>query len=1080
MVRQALEAYLRDYREVFHDPTPPPGFSPEDQLKFTVRRLFQNLGLFAYSEVSRHNIGRPDLGIFQGNLLVGYVELKAPGKDLEPARFTGHDKAQWERFKALPNLIYSNGLIFRLYRQGQLLCEVDLTPGLKRLGDREVQAFEDLLLQFKAWGLEAPKDPKGLADLLAPIARYLRQEALEALQAPLPQGEYLKKLYREWQGTFLPGADEKVFADAFAQLLTYAFLLARLEWDEARGPFALENILAYLYERHSLLMEALFLANYPAVIDEVYGGYQLLRRALKAVDPSALAQKGVEPWLYFYEDFLAAYDPDLRRDLGVYYTPKEVVEAMVHLGDSLLRTRMGREEGFGQEDVTVLDPALGTGTFLLAALKKALDNAEALYGRGYRGSKATQVAQRLFGFELMLGPYAVAQFRLSRAVREEGGELPEGGLKVFLTDTLEDPYGGTVLEQLGMVYRRLAEEHERASRVKREEPILVVLGNPPYDRVQGESEEERRKKAGWLLRPRDPNNPQSPPLMEDFLKPLGSLNLGLHAKNLYNLYVYFWRWALWKAFEQDPKRPGIVAFITASSYLTGPGFAGMRAHMRNLLEELYILDLGGEGRGAVREENVFNIQTPVAIAIAVRYGEKGKNPARVFYHKVPGLTRKEKLDYLAGLQNLGDIPFQEVRGNLTDPFLPGPSGKYATWPKLTDLFPWQHSGVEFKRTWPIGPTRKTLEARWQALLLAQDRKEVFREERDRRVDQAYPAIFGQGRLPPISELNPRKRPEAICRYGYRAFDRAWAIVDGRVCSRPRPPLWQTAGEKQVFLASLLTSPLGKGPALLASAHVPDRHFFRGSYGGKDIIPLYRDRKGQVPNLVHGLLGVLEQTYGFPVSAEDFLAYVYALLAHPGFTKTFQEEVQRPPLRVPITRNGDLFRRGVALGRRLLCCHTFGERFPEACRLRGKAQWEKAPSRYPQHSAYDPKSQTLQVGDGEVAPVSPEVWAYEVSGFQPLKAWLRYRTRGAGRKESPLDGILPGTWGPDLARELLEVVWALECSLGLQPEGEALLAEVLEGPLFSAEELPTPTEEERRPPETEGTPPHEEAVQARLL
>lgn len=1078
MLERALKAYLQDYRAVFHHPAPPPGFSPEDQLKVLVRNLFRGLGLEAFTEVFHSRVGRPDLGIFQGTLLVGYVEVKAPRKGLDPKAFTGHDRKQWERFKHLPNLIYTDGLTFLLYREGELLRRVDLSP--KGPSPEEVKAFEALLLEFKGWSPTAPKDPKELAQLLAPIVRYLREEALEALQAPLPLGKNLKKLYGEWRRTFLPGADERAFADAFAQLLTYAFLLARLEWNEARGHFALENILAYLAEGHSLLMEALFLSNYPPVVEEVYAGYHLLRRALDAVDPQALAKKGAEPWLYFYEDFLAAYDPELRKDLGVYYTPQEVVGAMVRVVDSLLKARLGRREGLGHEGVTVLDPALGTGTFLLGVLKRALENAEALYGPGYRGQKATEVAQRLFGFELMLGPYAVAQFRLSLAVREEGGQLPEGGLKVYLTDTLEDPYGGKPLERLGMVYERLAEEHERASRVKREEPILVVLGNPPYDRVQGESEEERHRKAGWLLHPRDPENSASPSLLEDFLKPLEALGLGVHAKNLYNLYVYFWRWALWKAFEQDPRRPGIVAFITASSYLTGPGFAGMRAHMRRVADEIYVLDLGGEGRGAVKEENVFAIQTPVAIALAVRYGEKEKGrPARVFYHRVPGPTRQAKLAHLAEIEDLGKVPFQKVGGSLYDPFVPGPSGAYAAWPRLTHLFPWQHSGVEFKRTWPIGPTREVLEERWYALLTATDLEAAFREERDRRVDRAYPAILRGERLPPLSSLSPTEPPEAILRYGYRSLDRAWAIADGRVCSYPRPVLWRVQGPKQIFLTSLLTSPLGQGPALTAAVHVPDRHHFRGSFGGKDVIPLYRDREGRRPNLAQGLLELLQDTYGFPVAPEDFLAYVYALLAQPDFTKRFQKEVRHPPVRVPLTKEGALFRRGAELGRRLLCCHTFGERFGGACLLHGEARWQKAPSSYPRDHAYDPQSQTLRVGDGEVAPVAPEVWGYQISGFQPLKAWLDFRIRGAGRKGSPLDGILPTSWGPDLSQELLEVVWALECTLRLHPEQEALLDQVLEGPLFQEEELPKPKPEERKPPEEEAEEAGE-AVQDRLL
>ena len=548
-----------------------------------------------------------------------------------------------------------------------------------------------------------------------------------------------------------------------------------------------------------------------------------------------------------------------------------------------------------------------------------------------------------------------------------------------------------------------------------------------------------------------------------------ALGKGVHAKNLYNLYVYFWRFALWKAFEQDPKRPGVVAFITASSYLTGPGFAGMRAFMRRLAHEIYVLDLGGEGRGAVREENVFDIQTPVAIALVVRYGEKteGEGLAQVFYHRLSGATREQKFAALKDVQGLGSLRFVEV--NPSDPhapFVPGPTGDYATWPRITRLFPWRHSGVEFKRTWPIGPTKETLEKRWRKLLKSADKAHLFRESGDRKVSQEYPAVLGKGKLKAIALLGPNDTPEGYLRYGYRSFDRAWAIVDGRVCSRPRPPLWRTFGPKQLYLTSLLTKPLGRGPALTATALVPDRHHFSGR-GGKDIIPLYRDKEGREPNITKGLLKLLEETYGFPVSPEDFAAYVYALLAQPAFTERFQEEVRHPPVRVPLTKDPELFKRGVALGSELLWLHTYGERYAHVgswSAFRGKAFWGKAPRAYPESHRYDPGTRTLHVGDGEVKEVSPEVWGYEVSGFRPLKAWLDYRKKDRrGRKSSPLDGIVPSYWDADLSRELLELIWVLERTLDLHPQQEELLEKVLRGPLFTEEELSTPTPDEEKAP-----------------
>jgi hypothetical protein len=1040
---------------------------PEAQLIPLVKRLLEEtLEVRVVIEARPKGgtkVGKPDLGVKHKGLVVGFVELKAPGKGADPERYKGHDREQWERFRQLPNLVYTDGWDFALFRGGQKVREV-------RLGSEgDDEALRELFLDFLNWKPLVPKDPKGLARFLAPLTRFLREAVLEEVREN-PQGE-LARLREEWRESLLPEGDERVFADAYAQLITYGFLLAGA-LDTGEEPLYLERALELLEGRYGLLMEALFVANHPRLLAEIRPAYDLLRRSLRAVDPSVFRVRGTDPWLYFYEDFLEEYDPELRKDMGVYYTPVPVVRAMVRLVDEALKEGFGLKEGLAHEKVTVLDPAMGTGTFLLAALERALANVADRYGEGYRGQYAGEVASRLHGIELMLGPYAVAQLRLSQAVQAEGGSLPQEGLNLYLADTLEAPEAPPLAQPF--FYERLAEERKRAAELKRDKPILVVLGNPPYDRVEGESEEERQRKGGWVLKgPREPH-----PLMEDFLRPAKEAGLGVHLKNLYNLYVYFWRFALWKAFEQDPNRGGVLCFITASSYLQGPAFAGMREHIRRVADRVYILDLGGEGKGAVKEENVFNIQTPVAIALVVRYGpQDSKTPARVLYHRLRATGREEKLKELKNLPSLKDIPFQEAPKDWQAPFVPEPGGEWARWPKLTDLFPWQHSGVQFKRTWPIGPTRQVLEERWAKLLAAppEEKPSLFREERDRKVSREYLGIWSPAHLPALKDLKPGESPEDIVRYGYRSFDRAWVIADGRVCSYSRPPLWHTWSERQVYLTSLLTSRLGKGPALVATAHVPDMHHFRGSFGGKDVIPLFRDREAQKPNLAEGLLELLESTYGFPVSPEDFAAYVYALLAHPAYTERFAEELKVSGPRVPLTKDPGLFREGVELGSYLLWLHTYGERYAQGRSWppEGKARWAKPPSAYPEGHSYDPEARTLRVGDGEVKDVAPEVYGFEVSGFFPVKSWLGFRQRRkAGQKNSPLDEITPPSWTPDLGRELLELLWILEKTLETYPRQEELLRKVLEAPLFTADELPTPTPDQRQPPEGEEEEPQE--------
>ncbi|MEJ7843907.1 MAG: hypothetical protein WKF95_19265, partial [Rubrobacter sp.] len=263
----------------------------------------------------------------------------------------------------------------------------------------------------------------------------------------------------------------------------------------------------------------------------------------------------------------------------------------------------------------------------MAILDHGLNIVEKAFGKGMRATKASEMARNMHAFEFLVGPYAVAHLKLSKKILDEGGSLPEDDLHVYLTDTLESPHA--IPKQLPLVAKKLVEEHKRALKVKQDTPVLVCIGNPPYDRQQIDPDEEGTvRKGGWVrfgegdgtLGGKLSNRMAKDAILEDFLRPARESGAGGHLKNLYNDYVYFRRWALWKTFERE-KGPGIISFITASSYLRGPGFVGMREVMRRTFDELWILDLEGDNLGARKTENVFNIQTPVAIATGIRYGE---------------------------------------------------------------------------------------------------------------------------------------------------------------------------------------------------------------------------------------------------------------------------------------------------------------------------------------------------------------------------------------------------------------------------------------------------------------------------
>ena len=741
------------------------------------------------------------------------------------------------------------------------------------------------------------------------------------------------------------------------------------------------------------------------------------------------------------------------------------------LAGELLRTRFGKPLAFADDGVVVLDPAVGTGTYPLAVLDHAWEAVQQRFGPGAVAGKLRNLAERLYASEVLVGAYSVAQLRLSQSLRTAG--VTDKTPKVYLTDTLESPNNPPPFTA-SLLQAQLTEERKRAQDVKRDVRVFVCLGNPPYDREEQDPDEATGKRKGGWVRYGDEEQEgveTADPILEDFLAPAREMGVEVHLKNLYNDYVYFWRWALWKVLDSTGEA-GMVTFITASSYLRGPGFAGMRQKMREVFDELWIIDLEGDNRGARKTENVFAIQTPVAIAIGVRNGTpQPGTPASVWKTRLTG-SEQEKLAALDSVASLGDLDWQECSRNWSAPFFPAETGEFSNWPAVTDVFPWQHSGSQLKRTWPIGETKDVLGKRWRHLLdmPANKMRAAFKETRDRKVSGRYQALLdAKVRGPSLVTMYGKPLSPAIARYGLRSFDRQWVIADSRVGDFMRPGLWRSHSEEQVYMTSLLTAVLGHGPATVASAELPDLHYFCGR-GAKDVIPLWRDAEATQPNLAAGLLDTLRVAYGTAVSARGLFAYAYGVLAQPTYVERFWDELGMPPPRLPITKDPELFRRVAQHGRRLMYLHTYGERFggpdDDGSVPQGVARCTKAVSleRYPKSFSYDPTTQVLRVGDGKFSPVSPEVWDYSVSGLQVVKSWLGYRKLNrSGRKSSPLDKIRPEHW--EFTEELLELLWVLEATLALQPEGAALLSEVCSSSLFTQDELPTPSSEERQSPRT---------------
>ena len=1059
---------------------------PESQLIAPMRCLLEAVGrllgrsLTIVAETSVRGLGQPDCCVEDRGVWIGYVELKAPGKGADPQQYRGHDRRQWDRFRHLPNLIYTDGTEFGLYRSGERVGElVRFTSRVDHVGRRAVsrrdaEQFRQLFAAFLAWEPAAlPDEPtaRDIADLLAPLCRLLREEVEEAVGIP---DSALSQVAAEWRELLFPDADNRRFADAYAQTVTFGLLLARAEGARVTD---ISGAIPTLAARHALLSRALEVLTVDAARQEARMSLRVLQRVIDRLPADALGRANghADPLLYFYEHFLAAYDPELRRNAGVYYTPPQVVHAQVRLIERLLVGRLGRSLGFADTSVITLDPAVGTGTYLLGVVEQARATVLEHEGPGAVAARLTDLARQLHGFENMVGPYAVAQLRVSRALTRWEASIPQDGPGIYLTDTLESPYATP--QRVMSWYRVLARDHERALRVKREVPVLVCLGNPPYDRHEAASEDNLARTGGWVrygdaletsevqglewsaIRAR---REQRSILYQGFTRPAIQAGHGGGVKNLYNLYVYFWRWALWKVFENGTAGgPGIVSFISGASYLDGDAFVGMREHMRRVCDEIWIIDLGGAGRGSRREENVFAIRTPVAIAVCARYGNPDRNTAaRVCYTRITG-DRAHKLERLDQVADFGDLSWQDCPGDWHAPFRPGGTGPYFTWPALIDLMPWQQSGIMGGRTWVIAPDEEVLLGRWRRLLRAErdERPQLFKDsptgQQAHRSPKALPP--DNQRLRPITELSRNIPCPPIVRFACRSFDRQFLLADGRLIDRPAPTLWRAHSDTQVYLTSLLTKPLGAGPALTACAVLPDRDHF-SARGAKDVIPLYRDAGCEHANIAPGLLDQLSRALGRTVVPEEFVAYVYAVLANPTFTERFWIQLETRQLRVPLTRNAPLFDEAVRVGQRLLWLHTFAERFTARDRPRGRIPRGRArctrpvpdtADRYP--DAFDwveaPDGDgTLVVGEGAFAPVAREIFEFEVSGLKVVQSWLNYRMRRPRnvRKSSPLDDIRPERWTAEFTGELLNVLWILEATIETYPVQRDLLERIIEG------------------------------------
>ncbi len=565
-------------------------------------------GIVATNEPRRIACGSPDFQITRKAVPLGHVETKDIGINLdEMERGRGPSGEQFTRYRdGLPNWLLTDYLEFRWFVRGEKrltvrVAELDAKCKVKELPEAEKKLGE-LLTAFYGQPALTVASAKDLAQRMAGMTRIIRDLIAGSFEHEKEHG-WLHNWLAAFRDTLIPDLDAKQFGDMFAQTMAYGLFAARVHAPPGK-PFSRE-MAAYNLPKTNPFLRKLFAeiagVNMPDsfawAVDDVV---ELLKHADMAeiLKDFGKGKGKQDPVVHFYETFLAAYDPKMRELRGVYYTPEPVVSYIVRSIDYLLKTRFNRRKGLADENTLILDPATGTATFLYFVIDQ-IHRKFAKQAGAWDDYVGEHLLNRIFGFELLMAPYAVAHLKLGMQLQATGYRFgSEQRLGIYLTNTLEE--AAKKSEQLFAGW--VAEEANAAAEIKRDKPILVVLGNPPYSGVSA-------NRGEWITG-----------LLQNYREvdgePLGEKKVWL--KNDYIKFIRFGQWRI------ERTGHGILALITDHSYLDSPTFRGMRQHLLSTFDESYILNLHGNAKrresapDGSADENVFDITQGVAIAIFVK------------------------------------------------------------------------------------------------------------------------------------------------------------------------------------------------------------------------------------------------------------------------------------------------------------------------------------------------------------------------------------------------------------------------------------------------------------------------------
>ena len=1010
----------------------------------------------AINEPKRSACGAPDFSISRttghGLLTIGYIEAKNVGVALDGVENTD----QLDRYlAALPNLVLTDYLEFRWYVDGdwrRTATLATLAPGgtLHRQAAGGGEVLE-LLGEFLARDPPRLTKPQELAKRMARLTRLIRDTVVASFEQGV-ETRSLHDLRDAFEEVLIPGLSVPDFGDMFAQTIAYGLFAARAN-HAAADPFTRRDA-AYEIPRTNPFLRKLFGAiTGPDLEDEPYAGLaDDLAQLLAVTDMDAVLSafgdesRRSDPVVHFYETFLAAYDPAVREMRGVYYTPEPVVSYIVSSVDNVLRTRFGCHEGLSTitppvaidappnpttappPRVLILDPACGSGTFLYSTIARIRQQ---FHDRGDAGKWAAYVREqlipRLFGFELLVAPYAVAHLKLGMQLA--GQDLPETErqdwsydlasgerLSVYLTNTLEEALKKSQI----LLGSYIAEEANAAADIKRDQPILVVLGNPPYS---GHS----ANKGKWIRE-----------LIADYSKTRPEVPKPAQAKWLQDDYVKFIRFGQWRI---EQTGAGVLAFITNHSYLDSPTFAGMRLSLLETFSDIYVLDLHGNTKkrerapGGGTDHNVFDIQQGVAITVFIR--EPGATGlARVHHADLYG-ERANKYDWLA-THSMETTTWRDVQPS--EPsfrFSPQDAtlrDEYERGWRIPDIFDPNGAPapgiVTTHDQFAISLTKDEAEAKVERFLATHNEEEarsIWRlcSQEQWSYDRAK------------SELAAGRWKSGVREVLYRPFDVRWTVFDPNVAvhRRERMSRHLQAGPNLALVTSRQTK--GEPFAHAQATRVPAEaicmspktsnngfvfplYLYPRATGTQRRILLEGEPTGRASNLNRAFIaelalcigcdfvpdgpGDLKRTFG----PEDVFHYIYAVLHAPAYRERYVDFLRYDFPRLPLPRTKREFVSIAAGGEELTRLHLFEGTSPLNTTnypIPGPSVVASGHPRYVAPGDQDPdedgklalgrvyisKSEKRRGVRGQYfRGVAPEVYGFHIGGYQVCAKWLKDR------------------------------------------------------------------------------------------